>query len=230
MKKYFLEISEDEALVLFEFFSRYRETDSLTFKNPAEYISFQRLSGQIDRTTSAMFKSNYEEILLNAQNRISNGFEGLFSVGNFPISLIYSMVSEYFWPELLEENGLIVLKSEYSRIKEIPDDPIEAECLINHIHILDLFNHNAELQEEPFWNSNHSDFNVAWNLGKLISEMWKQKLSIDFPDCIFRIYVTKYDNPIIRFHKVRKNHKNWLEEDNIDMRNIKGKNLIITVE
>ncbi|EMY67787.1 hypothetical protein [Leptospira vanthielii] len=230
MKKYSLEISEDEAVVLFEFFSRYSETNTLAFKNPAEYISFQRLSGQIDRTTSAMFKPNYEEILLNAQNRISNGFEGFYSVGNFPISVIYSMVSGYFWPELLEENGLIVLKSEYSRIKEIPDEPIEAECLINHIHILDLFSHSAGLKDEPFWDSNHPDFKDAWNLAKLISEMWKHKLSIDFPDYIFRIYVTKYDNPIIRFHKVRENHKNWLEEGNIDMRNLKGKNSIITVE
>lgn len=76
MKKYTLEITEDEALVLFEFFERFDDTDRIEFKYAAEYIALMRLSGQIDKTTSAMFKANYDALLSEARKRISEGFEG----------------------------------------------------------------------------------------------------------------------------------------------------------
>jgi hypothetical protein len=76
MKKYTLQISEDEAIVLFEFFERFDDTDKLVFKHPAEYIALMKLSAQIDKTTSAMFKPEYDALLTEAQNRIADGFEG----------------------------------------------------------------------------------------------------------------------------------------------------------
>jgi hypothetical protein len=76
MNKYILEITEDEAIVLFEFFSRFDETDNLTFQHPAEYLAFEKLSGQIEKTTAAMFKPEYNELLSSARNRIAEGFEG----------------------------------------------------------------------------------------------------------------------------------------------------------
>jgi len=39
MKKYTLRITEDEAIVLFEFFARFDDTDKLEFIHPAEYIA-----------------------------------------------------------------------------------------------------------------------------------------------------------------------------------------------
>ena len=76
MNEYTLNITEDEALVLFEFFHRFDETDKLEFTHPAEYIVLMKIAGQIDKTTPAMFDPNYESLLQNARNRLAAGFEG----------------------------------------------------------------------------------------------------------------------------------------------------------
>jgi hypothetical protein len=39
------------------------------------------------------------------------------------------------------------------------------------------------------------------------------KLKIDFPAARFRIYYTQYDNPIVRFHKVRDGEAFWISDD-----------------
>ena len=76
MSDYTIRLSEDEALVLFEYFSRFDDTDSLAFEHSSEYLALQRLAGQIDRTTAAMFEPNYNELLAQARARIAEGFEG----------------------------------------------------------------------------------------------------------------------------------------------------------
>jgi hypothetical protein len=76
MTEYTLKISEDEALVLFEYFARFDETDDLSFRHPAEYLALERLAAQIDKTTSAMFKPEYRQLLASARERIAAGFEG----------------------------------------------------------------------------------------------------------------------------------------------------------
>ena len=73
-----LKISEDDAIVLFEFFERFDEKEKLYFVHPAEYISFMKIVGQIDKCTSAMFKSDYRDLLRKARERIAEGFEGNF--------------------------------------------------------------------------------------------------------------------------------------------------------
>ena len=76
MTGYTLNLSEDDALVLFDFFSRFDDTDRLEFVHPAEYLALQRISAQIDKTTAAMFKPEYRELLNAARERIATGFEG----------------------------------------------------------------------------------------------------------------------------------------------------------
>ncbi len=76
MSGYTFNITEDEALVLFEFFHRFGETDKLEFAHPAEYIALMKLSGQIDKTTPAIFDPNYESLLGDARSRMAAGFEG----------------------------------------------------------------------------------------------------------------------------------------------------------
>ncbi|MCW7469368.1 hypothetical protein [Leptospira kanakyensis] len=230
MKKYSLEITEEEAIILFELFTRFGDTNRLSIQHPSEYITIQNLAAEVDKTTSAMFKEDYKEILTKAQKRISKGFEGIVPNDNVQVAWVYKTVSEYFWPEFIDRNGMIFIKSEYSKIDKLPKDPIEAECFINHLHILDLFNHSADLPDEPFWDTEHSDYKDAWNLGKHISEMWKQKLERDFPNDNFRIYLSKNDNPVLRFHKVRKNHINWFENENNSDQSEKEKNMIIIIE
>ena len=75
MSKISIEISEDEAIVLFEFFERFGDKEELYFVHPAEYISVMKISAQIDKSTSAMFDKNYGEILKESRKRIADGFE-----------------------------------------------------------------------------------------------------------------------------------------------------------
>ena len=73
-----LKISEDDAVVLFEFFERFDEKEKLYFVRPAEYISLVKIVGQIDKSTSAMLKSDYRDLLEKARERIAECFEGSF--------------------------------------------------------------------------------------------------------------------------------------------------------
>lgn len=73
-----IKISEDEAIVLFEFFERFGDKGRLYFVHPAEYIALMKISAQIDKSTSAMFSKNYAEILSEARERIAVGFESDF--------------------------------------------------------------------------------------------------------------------------------------------------------
>lgn len=71
-------LSQDEALVLFEFFSRFcDDDDSFTMRHNAEYIAFMRISAQLDKTLVEPFKPQYRELLHSAQDRIAAGYEGL---------------------------------------------------------------------------------------------------------------------------------------------------------
>jgi len=58
---------------------------------------------------------------------------------------------------------------------------------------------------EETYDVNHPDFADACELGKQMARMWAMKLKADFPRDRFRVYYTQYDNPIVRFHKVREN-------------------------
>lgn len=73
-----LKISEDDAIVLFEFFERFDEKEKLYFVHPAEYISLMKIVEQIDKCTSAMFKDDYRDLLQKARERIAEGFKGNF--------------------------------------------------------------------------------------------------------------------------------------------------------
>ncbi len=78
MAEYELKISEDQALVLFEFFARFGDKERLYFVHPAEYIALMKISAQIDKTTAAMFKPNYAALLYQARERLADGFESDF--------------------------------------------------------------------------------------------------------------------------------------------------------
>ena len=45
-----------------------------------------------------------------------------------------------------------------------------------------------------------------------MARMWATKLKADFPNEQFCVYYTQYDNPIVRFHKVRSNEHVWLSD------------------
>ena len=91
------------------------------------------------------------------------------------------------------------------------------EAFVNHTHILDEFVHADEVSTfvsgEVVYDENHPDFTSACELGQKITRLWALKLYLDFPSARFRVYYTQYDNPIVRFHKVRDDEPQWLSEE-----------------
>jgi hypothetical protein len=90
--KYTIEISEDEAIVLFEYFARFGDTNNLEFEHPAEFVALCKISGQIDKTTAAMFKPEYAELLANARNRIAGDYEGDYPGMKTKLSILKSKI------------------------------------------------------------------------------------------------------------------------------------------
>ena len=115
-------------------------------------------------------------------------------------------VGDLLWPDFVEEGGAVFLRSG-RRAAAAPlssfTDLVDAECFVNHVHILDEFEHDAGLDAEPFWNSGHDDFKRAVTLAAIVAEAWAARLARDFPDQTFAVFATRDDNPIVRFHKVR---------------------------
>lgn len=116
-------------------------------------------------------------------------------------------ISNLYWPEFVEQDGAVFLKSALENSYGIPDEPMAAECFVNSVHLLDIFKNDASVDDEPYWDSNHTDFISAFELSLKISEMWACKLSKDYPNYKFVIICTKYDNPMIKFHKLREDGK-----------------------
>lgn len=70
-------LSHDEALVLFEFFSRFcEEDDDFTLRHTAEYLAFMRVAAQLDKAIVEPFRPEYAELLQAARDRIAVGYEG----------------------------------------------------------------------------------------------------------------------------------------------------------
>ena len=70
-------LSHDEALVLFEFFSRFCDHgDDFTMRHAAEYLAFMRVSAQLDGALIEPFRPEYAELLQAARDRIAEGFDG----------------------------------------------------------------------------------------------------------------------------------------------------------
>jgi hypothetical protein len=59
-----------------------------------------------------------------------------------------------------------------------------------------------------------------------IPDFWRwhrfAKLCDDFPDYRFRVYVTRLDDPIIRFHRVREHEPVWITDEKAAARVARG--------
>lgn len=69
-------LSKDEALVLFEFFARFENTNEFSLHNNAEYLAFSRISAQLDKVLIEPLDSNYQAVLKAAQLRVTKDYEG----------------------------------------------------------------------------------------------------------------------------------------------------------
>ena len=76
MEQIIINLSRDEALVLFEFFARFDESDDFALRHKAEYLAFSRVSAQLDKALVEPFQPNYTELLRSARERVAAGYDG----------------------------------------------------------------------------------------------------------------------------------------------------------
>lgn len=125
-----------------------------------------------------------------------------------------SQFATWFWPAFVVRDDLIFLEHIRYRADDCKRrlyDRTSIESSLNHVHILDIFEHEASVDTEPFWVTDHPHFQVACQLGRTLAKSWAHKLSLDFPDRKLRVYYTRDDNPIVRFHQVHDGEPPWLD-------------------
>jgi hypothetical protein len=72
-----LEVSQDEALVLFELLARFQETGTLSVQHPAEFLALSQVAGQLEKALVEPFTPEYRELLERARGKLAEGFEGV---------------------------------------------------------------------------------------------------------------------------------------------------------
>lgn len=122
------------------------------------------------------------------------------------------------WPDFVVEHGCVFL-GWHAGSNPPPDKDTATgwESFVNHTHILDEFENAAEkiVGEDVVYSEDHPDFVAACEIGQRIAWIWALKLKLDFPYERFRVYYTQYDNPIVRFHKVRDGEEHWLSDEGL---------------
>ncbi len=136
--------------------------------------------------------------------------------------LIQTAVSlmDTFWPDFKEIDDMVFLSSVQvtNPSSWLGDqwDHVAIEEHVNHTHMIDLFSHHAGRTPTPendlYYDFEHPDFDLLCLVGKRIARLWYLKLKQDFPQYRFRVYYTQYDNPIVRFHRVREGEPNYMDE------------------
>ena len=75
-EKYVIELSKLEALVLFEFLSRYDESDSLNIIDTSEMVVLMHILGALEKKLWEPFSPGYLEILEKARSSVRQIMEG----------------------------------------------------------------------------------------------------------------------------------------------------------
>ncbi len=104
------------------------------------------------------------------------------SEGDIQMAIGYSTI---FWPEFVEFNDYIFIKSHFSEdnFKEwIKSESVsnygQIENVINHIHILDLFSYEKQAD---------ISFEQVKYLGDLLQKIYSTKLKVEFPNRNFTV-------------------------------------------
>ena len=69
-----LELSDDEALVLFDWLSRVDEANAFAAEDAAEEQVLWTLHGQLETALSEQFRPNYRELVTQARARVKATF------------------------------------------------------------------------------------------------------------------------------------------------------------
>jgi hypothetical protein len=128
-------------------------------------------------------------------------------------------LTDVLWPAFVERDGVILPAS-----VRPPSPPLgphrtltEYERFHGHTHIQDMFRwevpyrYDAELDLERA-DSESAQHAEAWALAQRIGRMWLAKLCVDFPTYRFRVYVSRLDDPIIHYHRVREQEAVWMTD------------------
>ena len=124
-------------------------------------------------------------------------------------------VADVLWPEFRERDGAIVLANAPAPPpSETTMSLTEYERFYGHTHIQDEFRWDVPRIYDAEWDSERPDpaspqFAEAWELAQRMGRMWLVSLTSQFPAYRFRVYVTKLDDPIIHFHRVRDGERPW---------------------
>jgi len=66
-----IELSNDEALVLFELIARFEVQDAPPWSEPGEKQVIGRIEGQLEKALVEPFKPNYNKLVEQARHRLS---------------------------------------------------------------------------------------------------------------------------------------------------------------
>lgn len=124
------------------------------------------------------------------------------------------------WPEFVERGGAILLAD-----VRAPDPPAgfptrtEYERFYGHTHVQDAVRWDVPVVHDAEAGTDVPDpaspeFDVAWAFARRMGEMWLAKLVRDFPRYRFRVYVSRLDDPIVHFHRVRPREPVWISDAN----------------
>lgn len=69
-----LELTDDQALVFFDWLARLDERDAFPVDDPAEEQVLWCLHGQLEKTRPEVFKDNYRELVEHARARVKASF------------------------------------------------------------------------------------------------------------------------------------------------------------
>ena len=116
------------------------------------------------------------------------------------------------WPALVEINSAVFLAADLPPAG--PDmqsfsDRTAAEAFYNHIHILDLLSLSDSRRHKIMRTA--SGRTLVDDISHMIVDMWRTKLQRDFPAYHFRLYLTREEEPILRFHVLRTDEPPWLD-------------------
>lgn len=127
-------------------------------------------------------------------------------------------------PKFIDINGLVIPEWELNNLNTNSNslasrEPEDNELFLSVTAVLDYFDNNAELEEEPWYNSESSDFLKAWEIAKELVELWGNKLLSQFPTYSFYVVANRFDQPKVRFYKVRSNEmpSQLSSQDNLSM-------------
>jgi len=72
-----IQLSQDEALVLSDFFGRFEQDGSFRLRHNAEFLAFAQVSAQLDEALVSPFEQDYAQRVEAARLRLADGHEGI---------------------------------------------------------------------------------------------------------------------------------------------------------